>query len=111
MLSAVKHLALLFVGGRVQSEILRFAENDSMADVRADVTLSSATDPLRAKDFRADVLSMKRGNSGFFTRKGQILGCTALFTLRWRLTASSASLWQGPGPFNISIRSKNKESE
>jgi hypothetical protein len=29
MLSAAKHLALLFLGGKVQSEILRFAQNDS----------------------------------------------------------------------------------
>jgi len=31
MLSAAKHLALPFVGGKVQSEILRFAQNDSEA--------------------------------------------------------------------------------
>jgi hypothetical protein len=34
MLSAAKDLALLFVGGKVQSEILRSAQNDSMAGAR-----------------------------------------------------------------------------
>jgi hypothetical protein len=29
MLSAAKHLALLLLDGKVQSEILRFAQNDS----------------------------------------------------------------------------------
>jgi len=35
---------------------LRCAQNDSMADECTDVTLSSATDPSKAKDLRADVL-------------------------------------------------------
>ena len=54
-----KHLASLFVGGEVQSEILRSAQNDSMADECRNVTLSSAIHPLKAKDLRADVLERK----------------------------------------------------
>jgi hypothetical protein len=56
MLSAAKHLALLFVGGKVQSEILRCAQNDSLADGCTDVTLSSATDQVNAKDSRSGFL-------------------------------------------------------
>jgi hypothetical protein len=51
-----KHLASLFVGGEVQSEILRSAQNDSMADGCRDVTLSSAIGPVNAEDLRDDIL-------------------------------------------------------
>jgi hypothetical protein len=53
MLSAAKHLALLFLGGKVQSEILRSAplrcaQNDSTAVERTRVTLSEAKNLLLA---------------------------------------------------------------
>ena len=57
--NSTKHLALLFLGRKVQSEILRSAQNDSMADECRNVTLSSAIHPLKAKDLRADVLERK----------------------------------------------------
>ncbi len=42
-----KHVALLFVGGKVQGEVLRSAQNDSMVDECMDVTLTSATLPVQ----------------------------------------------------------------
>jgi hypothetical protein len=48
MLSAPKHLALIFLGGKVHSKILRSAQNDSLGDECTHVTLSSAIAPLKA---------------------------------------------------------------
>jgi len=70
MLSAAKHLALLFVGGKVQSEILRSAQNDSMADECTDVRPSSASDPGNAKALRDDVLESLPFSGGFSRRAG-----------------------------------------
>ena len=39
--NSAKHRALLFVGGKVQSEILRSAQNDSMADECTNVRLNN----------------------------------------------------------------------
>ncbi len=42
-----KHVALPFGDGKVQSEILRSAQNDSMAGECTDITLASATVPVQ----------------------------------------------------------------
>ena len=55
-----KHLASLFVGGEVQSEILRSAQNDSMADECMHGTLSSVVNPFAKQSIYAPTLGSER---------------------------------------------------